>query len=124
MINTRAQFIKDTYAYLFLLVKNLEVDANDFTFSTSENMERRQPYGSAKGCQPFPHVPNARFLINLTGTPFRMDESVSPQSLSQWYTMSSLDTVYMWVKGITCRAGSISRCRTRCESEESTLYGE
>ena len=69
--------------HLLFMVKDLEVVANDFTFSTSEDVQNRKPYGSAKSCQRPPYVPDARFLINLTGTPFKIDESVWPRTLSK-----------------------------------------
>ena len=68
--------------HLLLMAKDLEVVANDFTFSTSEDVQNRKPYGSAKSCQRPPYEPDARFLINLTGTPFKIDESVRPRTLS------------------------------------------
>ena len=64
------------------MVKNLEMDPSDFTFSTSEDVQNRHPYGFAKSCQSPPYVPDARFLINLTGTSFTIDESVSLKSSS------------------------------------------
>ena len=64
------------------VVKDMEVVANDFTFSTSEDVQNRKPYGSAKSCQRPPYVPDARFLINLTGTLFKIDESVRTRTLS------------------------------------------
>ena len=57
--------------------QKLEVIVNDFTFSTSSNISERLDYGTAKSCQWDPYVADATMSINLTGTPFRISESVS-----------------------------------------------
>ena len=69
-----------------LITQSMELIKDDFTFALTTTGIRPRPYGLTTSCSSWPYPFDATMTINLTGTVFHIEESVS-SDVKIWYKL-------------------------------------